>query len=102
MGKACLKESCGFFFPPTVTLHTSTQAELRVPLGEIQKGQKSLFHTFTSLHTPACARAYVPYSTNTLKHTRTLPGTRLLPSGHTVGLQLHGKSNKKRLDFVQM
>lgn len=48
---------------PTVTLHTSIQAELRAPLAEIQKGQN---HSFTLPHSHLCIpRVYILYSTDT-------------------------------------
>ena len=59
-------------FPPTVTLHTSIQAELRAPLAETQKGQN---HSFTLVHSPSLHTRrvhgcmYCTAQTHTRKHT---------------------------------
>lgn len=99
-------------FSPTVTLHTSIQAELRAPLAEIQKGQN---HSFTLPHSHLCIPrvcvhecTYCTAQTETHKHTakntHTLPGTRLLPSGRTVWLHRlpPGPSSQTWMDIVQM
>ncbi len=58
-------------FSPTVTLHSSIQAELRAPLAEIQKGQN---HSFTLPHSHLCIPC-VCMSVRTVQHRQRLTNT---------------------------